>query len=196
MIRILINWMNPGRVFQNLNHLMFLCKMNRDTLTHHQNKTEHLTLRLAQDELSLSGFPRSQVYDGRIGLPVCIMSRPKLFSTKMRMQGGKIRDTLSDTLTIAICSEISPRSHTAPFLMSFPLPFLFLSPSFPLPFPFLSPSFPLPFLFSLYFPLPFIRPLFFTQVCSSIFISTKPCVAIGPPKNDFFSWEQGKANEW
>ena len=148
MIRILINWMNPGRVFQNLNHLMFLCKMNRDTLTHHQNKTEHLTLRLAQDELSLSGFPRSQVYDGRIGLPVCIMSRPKLFSTKMRMQGGKIRDTLSDTLTIAICSEISPRSHTAPFLMSFPLPFLFLSPSFPLPFPFLSPSFPFFPLFS------------------------------------------------
>ena len=131
MIRILINWMNPGRIFQNLNHLIFLCKMNRDTLTHHQNKTEHLTLRLAQDELSLSGFPRSQVYDGRIGLPVCIMSRPKLFSTKMRMQGGKIRDTPSDTLTIAICSEISPRSHTAPFLMSFPLPFLFLSPSFP-----------------------------------------------------------------
>ena len=182
MIRILINWMNPGRIFQNLNHLIFLCKMNRDTLTHHQNKTEHLTLRLAQDELSLSGFPRSQVYDGRIGLPVCIMSRPKLFSTKMRMQGGKIRDTPSDTLTIAICSEISPRSHTAPFLMSFPLPFLFLSPSFPF--------------FPLYFPLPFIRPLFFTQVCSSIFISTKPCVAIGPPRTITFLGSKAKPMWW
>ena len=121
----------------------------------------------------------------------------KLLYTKLLTSATGATRYSSDTVAIPICSKCSPRPQIDPF-HPFP-PFLFpsysgmrYSASFFLPFSFLflfflSFSFPFSFLF-----LSFSLPLLFlflsssclllsiTQICSSIFISTTSCAAMGP----------------